>query len=76
MTSSPRSKRVTSMAEKKPTIGRPRKFPADMSERFNVRCTAADLEAWTTRAAEESFGSVAAWMRKVCNDAVKKPARK
>lgn len=61
-------------AEKKP-VGRPKILPAELTERFQIRCSVKDIESWETRALSLGYGNVSAWIRKVANDAMKQPAK-
>lgn len=54
--------------------GRPKMLPAELSERFNIRCSKTDLEKWTERAVALGYGSVSAWLRRVANESLKAKA--
>ncbi len=55
--------------------GRPRTLPASLDKRKQIRCATRDFEAWVERSRSVGFPDVSAWIRKVCNDALKQPAR-
>lgn len=52
------------MAKPKSRVGRPPVNPPDLTERFMIRCSPADLELWGAAAAELGL-SVGAWVRMI-----------
>jgi hypothetical protein len=54
--------------------GRPKTLAADLTERFQIRCSPADIEAWKAAAATAGHASVGAWIRKAANTALKRAA--
>lgn len=65
------------MPEKKPSpkLGRPKILPKELDDRYQIRCSTKDIERWTKHADEAGYGSLSAWIRKVCNTAVKQLAK-
>lgn len=52
--------------------GRPRELAPNMTERFMIRCTAADMRTWKSEA-DANGVSVGTWVRMASRAAVGKP---
>lgn len=70
----PEKKRKDKEPEKK-RPGRPRILSPELDNRFQIRCSHADEDAWRERATKLGFPSPSAWIRKMLNDALKQPVR-
>jgi hypothetical protein len=76
LTTSPKTDTVLSMAEKKPKLGRPRTLPEGLNTRYQIRCSAKDVEAWEVHARKLGYVGTSAWIRKVVNDAIKQSSKR
>ena len=64
------TKKRTPPGERRP-VGRPRKLPLDLTERFMIRCSRADVESWQ-READPLGITVGAWVRAAAKNFVGK----
>lgn len=72
---SPRTEKVTDMAEKKPKLGRPKSLPKELDTRYQIRCSTKDVEAWEAHAEKLGYVGASAWIRRVVNDALRRASK-
>ena len=51
--------------------GRPKILAPELDTRFQIRCSAKDVEAWEEQAEALGYGGASAWIRHVVNQAIK-----
>lgn len=71
----PKKKKRGSLAEfDKPKLGRPKTLPKELDTRYQIRCSARDMEIWKELAYKNGY-DVSGWIRKIANDVAKRQSR-
>jgi len=58
-----------------PKLGRPKTLSPTLDARYQIRCSAKDMETWEAHAEKLGYVGVSAWLRHVANAAVKQPGK-